>query len=56
MPTMHVCSHYFSCLIQDKVAAFQTVATAYIKYVLIFRKLEECYDQVNMALVARCCY
>ena len=31
---------------QDKVAAFEIVATMYIKYILIFRKLEECYDQV----------
>ena len=32
--------------LQDKITAFQKFATMYINYVLIFRKLEECYDQV----------
>ena len=32
--------------LQDKAAAFHKVATMYIKYIQIFRKLEECYDQV----------
>ena len=31
---------------QDKMVAFQKVSTMYIKYVLAFRKLEECYDQM----------
>ena len=26
--------------------AFQKVATMYINYIQIFRKLEECYDQI----------
>ena len=33
--------------IQDKLVAFQKFATMYIKYILIFRKLEESYDQVG---------
>lgn len=33
-------------LLQDKVAAFQLLATMYIKYVQVFRRLEQCYDQV----------
>ena len=32
---------------QNKQAAFQKLATMYVKYVIIFRKLEECYDQVR---------
>ena len=28
------------------MAAFQLLATMYIKYIQIFRRLEECYDQV----------
>ena len=35
--------------IQDKVVAFQKFATMYVKYVLIFKKLEDCYDQVLLA-------
>ena len=31
---------------QDKVVAFNKVATMYIRYTLVFRKLEECYDQM----------
>ena len=31
---------------QDNLTAFQKVSTMYIKYVLAFRKLEECYDQI----------
>lgn len=27
-------------------AAFQLVATMFVKYVQIFRKLEQCYDQI----------
>ncbi len=32
--------------LQDKLAAFQKFATMYVKYVLVFKRLEECYDQV----------
>ena len=31
---------------QDRLAAFQLLATMYIKYIQIFRKLEQCYDQI----------
>jgi hypothetical protein len=31
---------------KDNLAAFQKVSSMYIKYVLAFRKLEECYDQI----------
>lgn len=31
---------------KDKLVAFQKFATMYIKYILIFRKLEESYDQI----------
>jgi len=31
---------------KDRIAAFQQLAVMYIKYIQIFRKLEECYDQV----------
>jgi hypothetical protein len=31
---------------KDKVVAFYKVATTYIRYTLVFRKLEECYDQM----------
>ena len=34
---------------KDKLAAFQLLATMYVKYVQCFRKLEECYDQVAQA-------
>ena len=34
---------------QDKLAAFQLLATMYVKYVQSFRKLEECYDQITHA-------
>ncbi|CAF5124502.1 unnamed protein product, partial [Rotaria socialis] len=30
----------------DGNAAFQLVATMFVKYVQIFRKLEQCYDQI----------
>jgi IQ and AAA domain-containing protein len=33
----------------DKLAAFQLLATMYVKYIQIFRKLEECYDQIGHA-------
>lgn len=33
----------------DKLAAFQLLATMYVKYVQSFRKLEECYDQITHA-------
>lgn len=33
----------------DKVAAFQLLATLYVKYVQTFRRLEECYDQITHA-------
>lgn len=33
----------------DKLAAFQLLATLYVKYVQTFRKLEECYDQITHA-------
>ena len=44
------CSHlliwtYYSFL-QDRIAAFQMFAVMYIKYIQIFRRIEECYDQV----------
>jgi hypothetical protein len=32
---------------KDKIAAFQTVAVLYVRYIQIFRQLEECYDQVR---------
>ena len=28
------------------MAAFQLLATMYIKYIQIFRKMEQCYDQI----------
>lgn len=31
---------------QDRLAAFQLLATMYIKYIQIFRKMEQCYDQI----------
>ena len=31
---------------KDRLAAFQLLATMYIKYIQIFRRLEGCYDQV----------
>ena len=31
---------------QDRIAAFQLLATMYIKYIQIFRRLEQSYDQV----------
>jgi len=31
---------------KDRLAAFQLLATMYIKYIQIFRRLENCYDQV----------
>lgn len=31
---------------KDRLAAFQLLATMYIKYIQIFRKLENCYDQI----------
>jgi len=31
---------------KDRLAAFQLLATMYIKYIQIFRKLESCYDQI----------
>lgn len=31
---------------KDRLAAFQLLATMYIKYIQIFRKLEQCYDQI----------
>lgn len=31
---------------KDKLVAFQKFAIMYIRYVLIFKKLEECYDQI----------
>ena len=33
------------------MAAFQKVATMYIKYIQIFRSLEECYDQVQCNMI-----
>lgn len=33
--------------IQNNIEAFQILAVTYVKYIQIFRKLEECYDQVN---------
>ena len=42
---------FFNCttMIKDKLAAFQLLATMYVKYVQSFRKLEECYDQITHA-------
>ena len=34
--------------IQNNIEAFQLLAVTYVKYIQIFRKLEECYDQVNL--------
>eukprot|EP00112_Aurelia_sp_Birch-Aquarium-sp1_P000787 Seg1077.3 transcript_id=Seg1077.3/GoldUCD/mRNA.D3Y31 product="Dynein regulatory complex protein 11" protein_id=Seg1077.3/GoldUCD/D3Y31 len=31
---------------RDRIAAFQFLAVMYVKYIQIFRKLEECYDQI----------
>ena len=31
---------------QDRLAAFQLLATMYIKYIQIMRRLEQCYDQI----------
>lgn len=31
---------------KDRIAAFQHLSVSYIKYIQIFRKLEECYDQI----------
>ena len=31
---------------KDRLAAFQLLATMYIKYIQIFRRLENCYDQI----------
>jgi len=31
---------------RDRIVAFQFLAVMYVKYIQIFRKLEECYDQV----------
>lgn len=42
---VHYIYMYITTL-QDKVVAFQKISTMYIKYVLAFRKLEECYDQI----------
>jgi len=36
----------FTFYFQDRLAAFQLLATMYIKYIQIFRKLELCYDQI----------
>ena len=47
--SIYYCTCTCTCILaplQDKVAAFQKVSTMYIKYVLTFRKLEECYDQI----------
>lgn len=33
-------------LFQDRQAAFQLLATMYIKYIQIMRRLEQCYDQI----------
>ena len=33
-------------MLQDRLAAFQLLATMYIKYIQIFRKLEQSYDQI----------
>ena len=32
---------------QDKLVAFHKISSMYLKYIQIFRKLEECYDQVT---------
>ena len=31
---------------KDRLTAFQNIATLYLKYLQIFRRLEECYDQI----------
>jgi IQ and AAA domain-containing protein len=38
-----------SFFLKDKLAAFQFLATLFVKYVQSFRKLEECYDQIAHA-------
>ena len=35
----------YACF-QDRLAAFQLLATMYIKYIQIMRRLEQCYDQI----------
>ncbi|CAB4019852.1 IQ and AAA domain-containing 1-like [Paramuricea clavata] len=32
--------------IQNNIEAFQLLAVTYVKYIQIFRRLEECYDQI----------
>ena len=40
--------HYIRFIVpfQDRQAAFQILATMYIKYIQIFRRLEQSYDQM----------
>jgi len=37
---------YMLLTFQDRIAAFQLLATMYIKYIQIFRRLEQAYDQI----------
>ena len=50
-----LCSSLLSFPLQDKVVAFQKFATMYVKYILIFKRLEDCYDQVHTVGYIRNC-
>jgi len=43
----------FFDLFQDRLTVFQNLATLYIKYIQIFRKLESSYDQVCVDFILR---
>lgn len=47
-PALNVIINFFllEFIQQDRIAAFQMFAVMYIKYIQIFRRIEECYDQV----------
>ena len=47
-PALNVIIKFFllEFIQQDRIAAFQMFAVMYIKYIQIFRRIEECYDQV----------
>ena len=38
--------HFLLFFLQDRLAAFQLLATMYIKYIQAMRRLEQCYDQI----------
>ena len=46
MKNYSACKVNKTSIIQDRLAAFQLLATMYIKYIQIFRKLEQSYDQI----------